>query len=493
MDGIVVHYDRRLPDHVVDALMRDVEYTGAAVREALAVAPRHGVHLWMYSNGAQKERLVGGRATQFAKPYRHEAHMIRTAFPQRSLRHELIHVYAAEFARGPWGAAGGVIPNTALIEGLAMAYDIDDDALTLYQHAGAMRQLGIAPDIEQMMSARGFAGQGVSRAYSYSGAFVRYLGERYGLDAVKSIYRNGSFEGVGDPDAVIAGFEAMLDSIPASPSERSSAARAHSALPITQRTCAREIYKVTDSASALAANRLWDDALRMYDRACALQPENPDLVYQKLGLAVRMRSPTVAPILGIANELLRHPRLDPTLAANARLRVADAYIRYNDIAGARREIEAAALLPAGPDTRRAIAIRRLSLEDSVRLAAVRRFYAIDGAVPGAIFETIEAAQRHPDDPIVLYMLAREYFLTGVYASGIGAMERTIRIGLPDPALTQETWRMLAVSYSDRLRCDDASRAADQFARSGGSRAELAAANDWVNRCRFAVARGWQPL
>jgi hypothetical protein len=218
------------------------------------------------------------------------------------------------------------------------------------------------------------------------------------------------------------------------------------------------------------------------------------LLSAKLSVAIRMRAPTMAPILAVANDLLRHPRLDPTLEADTHLRTGDAYLRYDDLAGARREYDAAAQIPSAPETRRSIAIRRLSLDDSVLLAAVKRHYQIDGSSRLlALFRSIEVSQAHPNNPVLLFLVGREYDLYGSNEHAASVLARASRLGLPDPDLARETERLLVVLYANLNRCDDAARAMARLDSLGGGRAELAVSADWISRCRFAVARGWKPL
>src|SRR6185436_8149219 len=107
------------------------------------------------------------------------------------LRHELIHAFAAEFARGPFLAPGGLVPNSALIEGLAEAYDVDDGPQSLAQKARAMRELGFAPDLARILAPTGFFAEAPARAYGYAGAFIRFLDARAGVGAVRRMYLTG--------------------------------------------------------------------------------------------------------------------------------------------------------------------------------------------------------------------------------------------------------------------------------------------------------------
>ncbi|MEO5567982.1 MAG: hypothetical protein ABIR92_05795, partial [Gemmatimonadaceae bacterium] len=490
--NVVLHYSRRTPDRAIDAMVRDVDYTATQVEQALGVKPTAPVHVWVYATALQKARLVGGGGTDFAKPFRREIH-VAAIYEGSSLRHELIHAFASEFAPWPWRAAGGIIPNVALIEGLAMAYDIDDEQLTLFQDAKAMRDLKIAPDLTQLMSITGFEGQATSRAYNYSGAFVRYLGQQYGTPAVRNLYQTGDFAPLGNLTTIIRDFERVLDSIPPDVNARSSSARRHSNPAVTRRTCAREIYAMTDSAYALAANRLWNASLSQFDEACAMQPENPDLLSGKLGVAIRMQPALIDTIQSVANALFAHPMLDPTLEALTRVQLGDVYLRLNDLVSAKREYVAGSAIPAGPDTRRSVAVRMLALGDSVRLAAVKLYFNIDGFAAQNVFRLIDLEQLHPRDALIQYLLGRQFDDRAADEQAVRRFAAADRLGLLNEDLARENLRLLAMALATRHRCDDAQEATERLLAAGGSRANLATAADGVNRCRFAVARGWKPL
>src|SRR6185369_12356527 len=117
-------------------------------------------------------RFMGASSTYIAKPWRAEVYVQRAAYPHPVLGHELAHVVAGSFGRGPFriaGAVGGLLPNPGLIEGIAVAAAPDDEELEGAQWARAMMDIGILPDMEHVFSL-GFLGDASSKSYTLAGA-----------------------------------------------------------------------------------------------------------------------------------------------------------------------------------------------------------------------------------------------------------------------------------------------------------------------------------
>jgi hypothetical protein len=491
--AIVVHYARSTPDRTIELLSRDVQYTASEIERTIQVTPKEPLHLWIYPDAQTKARLVGNQLVNFAKPYRHEAHLIAEGFPQRSLRHELLHVYAGDFAPMPWRAAGGLIPNDALIEGFATAFDVDDGDLTLYQDAKAMRDLEIAPDLRALMSIRGFGDQSTSRAYNYSGAFIRYLADRFGVANVRELYRASDFSPLGPPAMLIADFGRMLDTVTSDAVQRSTAARRHSELAVTRRTCAREIYAITDSAYALAANHLWDASMAMFDKACALQPENPDLLRAKLSTLVRAKPQRMDSLLAVARRVIEHPRTDPTLEASTRQLIGDEFWRRGDTANARRWFTDATQIPSSPDIRRAIATRLAIFADPALMATTRDYLLGEGDIFPALLRMADQAKDPRTPAILLYLVGRAWYLRGAMDASVSLLSRAVQSRLPGEDMARESERLMVIAHSRRNACDAATLDLAQLRSLGGARADIATSEDWVRRCQFGVAHGWSPL
>jgi hypothetical protein len=492
IDGLVIHYPRAWSDRQVEALVRDATFDVAQLERAFGITPRNLIHVWMYPSAVEKRRLVGAEWTSFAKPYRHEIHIHPGGYPHVPLRHELVHAMTAEFATGAWLTPGGLLPSAALVEGFAVAYDVDDGALTLAQRARAMRDLHVAPNLERLLSSWGFMDEAPRRAYSYSGAFIRYLSTRVGASEMQTLYRTGDLASLGaSSSTLIHDFDRMLDTVHVDDDGRSTAARRFAESSIFKRRCAREVSALVDTANALASDRRWSEALALFDKVCAFQPDDPDLVNGKLDVAIRMKETDAARIEGIAATLWSHPRLDPALEASSRLRVGDELWRRGDSTAAHDLYRRAASIPAERETHRATVVRLRALADP-SLGALLKPYLIDGeGGTTQTFRMLDALAKRPNDALLLYLLARQVRAASDKAAEF--MERADALGLGDAELSRENLRTLVVARAERNRCDEAERARNRLRAAAGSATDDGVAADWVARCRFAVARGWKPL
>ncbi len=187
---------------------------------------------YLFADSAQKGSLMGAADTYIAKPWRKEVYLQQNGFPHPVLGHEIAHVMAGAFARGPFSVAGnlaGLWPNPGLIEGIAVATSPHEGALSPREWARAMKDLKLLPRLERLF-ALGFYGENSTVAYTASGAFVGFVKERHGAGAVRAWYGGGSLpeitglsweslekaflddlEGVSLPDAAMAQAKARFD------------------------------------------------------------------------------------------------------------------------------------------------------------------------------------------------------------------------------------------------------------------------------------------
>lgn len=494
LDRLVLHFPRDLPEREVEWLVRDATFDEALLERSLGIVPRHPVHVWLYRDPEQRRELFGSEGTQFAKPYRHEIHISRLGYPHGSLQHELVHAMAGEFARGPFLVAGGLLGNTVLIEGFAVAYDLDDGTLTPIQDAKAMRDLKIAPDLERLLKPGGFQMEASSRAYTYSGAFIRYLDSRFGIAAMRTLYLTGELRTLGEPRVLVRDFERMLDTVATNPDARSTAARRNAQPSIFARRCAREVGAIVDSAWTLSRNRLWEQSLAKFGEACALQPADPVLVSNKLNVAIAMKPNSLPRIMAIAESLWRHPNLDPALEAGSRVRVGDELWRRGDTSGAHAQYARAKMLPQGPAGRQSTTIRLRAIADTGLAPLVMPYYAgPDVGTMAQLLRMSDALVRRPKDALLTFLVGRQFYSRGADDKGAEMLERAEALGLGDADLLRETLSTLVMARAHRNRCDDAERAQIRLRTAGGSATEDAVAANWVARCRFAIARGWAPL
>ena len=192
----VVHSSSITPLDAV-RLARDCDAHLRQLRRFFEAAGPERVRVFLFANDQEKGRMMGASRTYIAKPWRREVYLQGATYPHPVLGHELAHVVAGSFARGPFdvaGPLGGWIPDPGRIEGVAVAAAPDDnDELTLEQWAAAQQRLGLLPSFEQLFK-MSFFGQPASRAYTAAGSFVRFLRERYGAEALRRWYAGEEIE-----------------------------------------------------------------------------------------------------------------------------------------------------------------------------------------------------------------------------------------------------------------------------------------------------------
>jgi tetratricopeptide (TPR) repeat protein len=149
---------------------------------------------YLFSDSAQKGALMGAADTYIAKPWRHEVYLQQNGFPHPVLGHEIAHVMAGAFGRGPFeiaGKLGGFWPSPGLIEGIAVAASPHEGALSPRDWARAMKDLNLLPGLQRLF-AFGFYGENSTVAYTASGAFVIFIQEKYGANVLRAWYGGAS-------------------------------------------------------------------------------------------------------------------------------------------------------------------------------------------------------------------------------------------------------------------------------------------------------------
>lgn len=271
-------YPRAKPAREVERLVRDLEFHFSELSTFLGGAPQEQIKVFVHRSAEEKGRLVGASRTQFAKPWRLELHLNDSPFPHPVLRHELAHVMAAPFGSGPFRVTSHywLIPNAAIIEGLAMATEERVDELSLHQWAAGMRKNKLLPDLRALLSPSGFYRAAPARAYTAAGSFLRYLLDTYGSQKLRELYAHGSFQSVYGKslDALAQGWESFLDDQPVDEEAVNLAFGRFRRPSLFDRACAREVATLSNQA----AQSLQSDpqrAIELYQRCAALQPEEP--------------------------------------------------------------------------------------------------------------------------------------------------------------------------------------------------------------------------
>jgi tetratricopeptide (TPR) repeat protein len=195
---------------------------------------------YIYPSPEAKQRLIGAGNTDIAKPWSGQIHISRQSL-EGSLKHELVHAAAAPFGLPVIRASF----STGLVEGLAMAVDGEWGNRTLHEYAAALREAGIAPPIDGIMSFWGFASHHSSVSYILAGSFCRYLIDRYGMRNLMLLYRSLDYRAVyGRSLGELAlEWEGYLDRVPLDDEDQDGVDALFRRPPIFRKVCARVLAR----------------------------------------------------------------------------------------------------------------------------------------------------------------------------------------------------------------------------------------------------------
>jgi hypothetical protein len=443
----VVYPDTLLRSQVA-LLVRDCEEELRADEERLGAHLDGRLTAFFFRDADQKRLLMGAADTQIAKPWRREVYVQVAGFPHPVLGHEIAHVVAGSFGRGPLriaGALGGLLPNPGLIEGTAVAASPDDDELTDAQWGRAMLDLGILPRVRELFSL-GFLGENAAKSYTVAGAFVSWVVDRWGAAALRAWYGGASIEAVTELSwgALEAEFREALRGL-AMPPEASAYAKAKFARPsVWARRCPHAVDALVHRADRCRDEHQFARAASLYDQALARDAQAWHAIYERARLDLKYADEARgrSELERIAGEE-RAPRTWRDRAAEA---LAD-----EDFVNGR---DARAL-----DVYRALAARTLD-EDAARTLEVKAFGASRPSARRPVLDLLIGEPGRPvdswlaalslgawteqgADPLAAYLAGKNLVLHEEYSRARGWLDRAPPAELT-PRVAREALRQQAV-------------------------------------------------
>ena len=459
------------------------------------------VDVYLFRGPGEKYALMGAEATNIAKPWRSEVYISDLGWPNPVLGHELVHAVARGAGSGPLriaGAFGGLWPNPALIEGVAVAAAWQPQGgLTPHEWARAMLELGMIPKLKELFGA-GFLGQQKRLAYTLSGSLLRFVRERWGQQAIRATYSSGSLErGVGVPIAQIEGaWLAFLRSQTLSDSALALARARFSGGGILSAVCPHTLAKLRDELHAdLNAG---DDTTARATCARILALDPNDLNTRATLAAAFTRSGDPA----AANRELEHLRQlgapAPFLAAVQQAQ-ADQALRDGRHAEAANLYRALLTQPLDDDQKRLLQVKLLAADagaamgsDLQRAAGQRQAKLLFELLIGAPGERADGAtavylarelRSLRSDGLAHYLEARQLFFQTRFAHAAELVREARARGLPSPELRAEALRVEGICRIANAELAEASALFRTYAASGTA-ARAAEAADYQARIQF---------
>jgi tetratricopeptide (TPR) repeat protein len=477
----------------ITALAADHEFRYAQLSELLGVEPPEKVTSFIYGDAEQKQRLMGAGRTYIAKPWAGSIHLNSIDVGASVLKHELAHVFGASIADGWLGipTSYGLFPNMAVVEGFAVAATWDSGRLTPHQWSAAMRKLGIAPTIENLLGNTGFLGVQSGQAYTVSGSFLRYLLETHGLEKFSEYYRTGDIEhAYKKPLKALESHWAMMldDSALVTLTETDQQlARDHFDAPSRfHRVCALEVARWERDADDATDDGRHDEAIKLHEKIVGFD-EDPERRWNLLEALVG--GSRLAEATELAETLANDERASVVLRTRARIRGADVLWLRGDRVGAHSLYQQLSKRPQNPSSERRVLISAIASgwTDGSTGDIVRDYLVGEGPRDESTAALMAATKRHPEVPTLAYLAGRRMMIDDDLAAADRAFTHALAANISPVSLARE---------SHRLRGDIAfrqGRFSDAIGHFGEARERFSARGyrlrmtDWIARCQFNLA------
>ncbi|HEX7671034.1 MAG TPA: SUMF1/EgtB/PvdO family nonheme iron enzyme, partial [Polyangiaceae bacterium] len=468
MDRCELVYPIGTPEIEARALVRECDGHVKQLERFFETRGPERVTAFVFASSDQKGYLMGAAGTYIAKPWRREIYIQRSGYPHPVMRHELAHVMAGAFGQGPFrvaGPLGGVVPDPGRIEGVAVAAAPHDEELSPAEWARAMKTLGLLPPLGRVFKLS-FLGEPSSRAYVVAGAFIEWLRQEHGIEAVRAWYSGGSLESVagaslGDLERA---WSSSLDHLEVGPDVLEVARARFDQPAIFGRRCPHVVDRIAGEAGNALAQLDTARARKLYGDLLRLDPHD---FGARLGLSTCALREGKLPA---ARALLETASTDAALGKAIRARavetLGDLALQTNAGAEARRRYDEVAKLVVDQDRLRTLDVKRYAAsarEEDPREEGDGRRAIVDyllGA-PEAGRDAAEASanlgawsERNPKLGMADYLLSRTYLGEGRLDLASRSLERALGKELPIPSVVREAHRLrvvLACALGDEER------------------------------------------
>ncbi|MCS7054307.1 MAG: hypothetical protein NZM09_11330, partial [Ignavibacterium sp.] len=174
-------------------IINHVHYYYSELEKSLSVKPSKKIKIFLFDNPQQKKKLFGSENADVAKPWLYHIYLDKTNW-KNSIKHEIAHIFSAEFGSSFLSLAGDF--NPFLIEGFATSQDPFINNISIDYLAALHNQKTKKNLVSELYHKLNFFGFNSTLSYLYSGSYVKFLIENYGIEKFKKFYSSNDFKNV---------------------------------------------------------------------------------------------------------------------------------------------------------------------------------------------------------------------------------------------------------------------------------------------------------
>ncbi len=436
-----VVYPDSLREDEAALLLADCEQEIAADEKTVGARGPSRITAFFFRDAGDKKRLMGAANTYIAKPWRHEVYLQMDRYPHPVLGHEIAHVVAGSFGRGPFRIAGalhGLWPNPGLIEGVAVATSPDQDELTDMEWARAMMDKGRLPPMQQIFSF-GFLGESAHKSYTLAGAFVRWLADTHGWGTVRAWYGGASLEALLGQSwhAIDDDFRRALEKVTLPPSADAYVASRFERPAVFGRRCPHEVDALRGQADACRDTHRLDCARAGYAGVLARDPHDYPALLDRA--TMELRSGDAAKGRAELDSLIADDKVPLAFRDHAREAEADSDLARGDGARAAPVYDDLAAHVPNEDHARTLEVKAIAARlPEARLPVVTLLVAAPGdrpADPDLAAAMIGEWYGKTGSPLAAYLLAKHALIGGYYGEAAPELDQVLAAP-PDAPLTK---------------------------------------------------------
>ncbi len=461
----------------------ELEFAYEELEHFFGLRPPGRVDVYLYPSRALKKRLMGAGRTRVAKPWQRAMHIHAPKLGDGVTIHELAHIFSAEISNPPHHLSwAGLLPNMALIEGLAVAATWESGRLDPHQWSEAMERIKRAPSLKELLQPQGFYARNNRSAYTLCGSFVRFYRDTQGQEEMALAYRTGQFK---ELDAQLLSWRQLLEQQPLSEGALAHAQARYDRPAIFRKICAHEIAALRRASKEASQRGEPERALEILAELLGHTPRDLRARLSSIALLSRLERGDEA--RGIAQKLSEDKRAGAVYRHRAQVWLADLGVLAGRKEQAREAYQRLLSAAFQRKIQRNLAVKLAALDQgeagslTLELLLGRpskspdRFKAILNAAPGW--------------GIAHYLRGRKLIRQQSYPEAIKALREALKLGLPHPALILEARWSIARAY---LYAEEYPKAAEEYEAlsrgEGLERGEQFRLARWARRARSFARR-----